>query len=183
MASEPMTPRQIRGDALRRLGVRFKSGDSSDRRSDDLSKLDAQGVETVDLLEAVERIEITRQTTTYPPLAEILSRCRDARSARLAASRDLLPETALRRMNRGELDQCRGIAALYRTGLIWCGMCRQYRNHCEQHYRASYFGATPEQTAAALAALPAGKGQNHAAVKDPVTPGLTLVRDELGGMF
>jgi len=174
MAQEPLTPQQVRGDALRRLGVRFKSGDTAERRSDDLDKLDKLGIETPDLLEAVERIEVTRLTTTYPPLADLLARCREARSDRLVSRGHNPPNSATEgQPTEAERVQMHDIAKLYRAGQIWCGVCAEYRKHCAEHYDGGYRGPTPEQTADAVAKLPPMDAKPLAAPK----PGLTHIGD------
>tara|TARA_Y100000310_G_scaffold171679_3_gene171874 strand:- start:804 stop:1484 length:681 start_codon:yes stop_codon:yes gene_type:complete len=84
MAGKPLDDRQQRGRVLYELGLMFPSGDSDDRRSRYLERIDARGVCTDDLIEAGRRIEGSRTQTTYPPLADLLERCADVRRERVA---------------------------------------------------------------------------------------------------
>lgn len=181
-----MTADQVRADALYRLATRFKGGDNSpNRRIDDLEKIDKLGIDTVDLLEAVERIEFTRQAASYPPLAEILAHCRDARTTRLAHS-DIAPQgrTYDRPMNASELAHCRDIMALYRAQHVWCPVCQVYKPNCAVHAnRPSVISPTPRQTADALAALPSGTTKPQPVTASVTRIGLTPLSDELGEMF
>ncbi len=153
MGGIALTPQQERGDALRRLGVRFRSGDSTERRLDDLAKIDKRGVDTVDLLEAVERIEFTRQVNTYPPLAEILGRCGEARVARLRASQKQVEPHSGGPATAAERVHMRDMLLLYRAGLIWCDVCVCYGKFCREHCDTDGRGPTARQTANAVAAL------------------------------
>ncbi len=134
MATSALTQRQIRGNVLLELGVRFKSGDSPGRRSEDLEILDKRGVHTVDLVEAGERIKVSRDKSTYPPLAEILLRCTDARLDRLRADRELaLPSGTEHEPSPDDQAQGLEIMALYRAGIVWCRACVGYTPRCRKH--------------------------------------------------
>lgn len=136
--------RQQYGAVLYKLGVLFPSGNDAERRTEYMEVMEKQRISIADLREAGERIKATRDKTTFPPLAEILRQCGDARALRLRAERaDSAdgPDLEGRPMNPGELRECDMIMLLYNVGggdwrkrIYWCPVCAKYDLFCKPHY-------------------------------------------------
>lgn len=130
-----------RGLVLHRLGVRFKSGFSVPLSADNLRHLDQRRVDTVDLIEAGERIAATRTVTTYPLLGDILALCRVCRLDRLAAdrkSREHEEELQSAQVQGGlapeDIAHFQNMRLLGKSRIFWCPICEKYGAPCDEHY-------------------------------------------------
>ena len=184
MAGEPVgDDRQSRGLVLYQLGIRFTSGNSAERRTEDLAILDRHGIRTEDLVEAGERIKASRSVNTYPPLSEILTRCTEARVSRLLADREASGqfEPAGRAMTPDEVDHGLAIMAVYKAGYHFCPVCRTFGPFCGAHRDADWHPPRRSTDMDLAAQIASGEMPRlrEARAPAPKPRGLTPLTDEM----
>ena len=109
-----MSDRRARGEALRRLAVRFRSGIDDKRLAAALEDMDRWKIETVDLVEAVERTIKVRDKSTFPQSAEIRRHAIEARQDRLSAAAPISRiEPGARRWTPQDLKDFRRLRAIH----------------------------------------------------------------------
>ena len=114
------------GLQLAKLAARFPSGATATVLETDRREIEKLGL-GLDLPEAVQRILHTRETRTYPPLAEILRRCREAGVDRMKARDDVLRlESGQQPFDSASQEYIRVQRDLGTRGLYWCGRQREF---------------------------------------------------------
>jgi len=110
------------GLQLALLAARFPSGATETVLQVDLQEIERLAVPLEDLAEAVRRIVHTRETRTYPPLAETLRRCREAGVDRLREREDTLQISDGRRpFGPDDAELVRLLRELARRNRFHCG--------------------------------------------------------------
>ena len=120
-----VSPRQI---AMGKLAAFFPLGASKDRTEMYLEHRWLSKVQTPDLVEAVERLSVTRAEKSFPTLAVLLRVCGDAAGARRAASQANADADHEHRRppTSDEIDQCEKLRALARRGVFYCDTCQDF---------------------------------------------------------
>ena len=76
-----------REQLLARLALRFPSGASAERSAGYIDDLRAHKLKIKDVRGGVDAVIATRQDTTFPPFAVLLTKCNEARQKRLQIER------------------------------------------------------------------------------------------------
>ena len=116
-----MTIQNPIGLQLARLAARFPSGATETTLQIDLAEIERIGVREDDITEAVTRIMHSRETRTYPPLAELLRRTREAAADRMKARDETLAlEAGQPTFAPDAVEMFKALRALAARGYYWC---------------------------------------------------------------
>lgn len=117
-------------DSISRLALHFPVGANSKRMSATVQVLEKWRKPLHDVASAVDWLIETRDTATFPTMAQILGAITEVRAARLRLKHEAKHadvEKQLRPMTEDERDQVRRVYELAKVGWYWCSRRGEFR--------------------------------------------------------